>query len=308
MTQGDGGTAGLKARASDGAFGLTNALTVDVEDYFQVQALADQFPHACWENVPRRVEANIDGLLALFSDEGIRATFFTLGWIAERHPQMVRRIAAADHELASHGYDHKRADELTPLAFREDVRRTKRTIEDISGFPVTGYRAPTFSIGPANRWAYEILEEEDYLYSSSSYPIRHDLYGDVAGCRHAFRPGSGSLWEFPLSTRRLFGQNLPSAGGGYFRLLPYWFSRMNLRQINAVEKVPCIFYFHPWELDPGQPRVSGISRRARWRHYTNLDATRHRLARLVRDFRWSRMDDVFADCIGDASSQAAKTH
>lgn len=292
--------------ASGAALGLTNALTVDVEDYFQVQALANQFPHTCWDNVPRRVEANIDELLALFSNGGIRATFFTLGWIAERHPAMVRRIAAAGHELASHGYDHKRVDELTPIAFRDDIARTKRTIEDIGGFPVTGYRAPTFSIGASNRWAYEILEEEGYLYSSSSYPIRHDLYGDAAGCRQAFQPGSGRLWEFPLSTRRLFGQNLPSAGGGYFRLLPYWISRMNLRQINAVEKVPCIFYFHPWELDPGQPRVAGISRRARLRHYTNLDAMSRRLARLVSDFRWSRMDEVFADRIGAISSQSAE--
>jgi polysaccharide deacetylase family protein (PEP-CTERM system associated) len=292
-----------KPLASAGACGLINALTVDVEDYFQVQALTSQFPRACWESVPRRVEANIECLLGLFSTAGVLATFFTLGWIAERHPDMVRRIGTAGHELASHGYDHRRADELTPLAFREDIRRTKRIIEDIGGFPVAGYRAPTFSIGASNHWAHDILEEEGYLYSSSSYPIRHDLYGDVAGCRHAFRPGSGILWEFPLSTRRLFGQNIPSAGGGYFRLLPYWVSRMNLRQINRVEKIPCIFYFHPWELDPSQPRVPGISGRARLRHYTNLSGMHRRLERLVRDFRWSRMDEVFADRIGRASFQ-----
>jgi polysaccharide deacetylase family protein (PEP-CTERM system associated) len=303
MSLAESAPAGAKAQTSTGILGLVNALTVDVEDYFQVQALAAQFPHSCWENVPRRVEANIECLLGLFSRAGIRATFFTLGWIAERHPDMVRRIGAAGHELASHGYDHRRADELTPLAFREDIRRTKRVIEDIGGLPVRGYRAPTFSIGAANRWTYEILEEEGYLYSSSSYPIRHDLYGDVAGCRHAFRPGSGILWEFPLSTRYLFRQNIPSAGGGYFRLLPYWVSRMNLRQINMVEKAPCIFYFHPWELDPSQPRVTGISKRARLRHYTNLSGMQRRLERLVRDFRWSRMDEVFADRIGRASSQ-----
>ncbi len=286
---------------------LTNALTVDVEDYFQVQALATHFPHSSWDSVPRRVGANVEGLLYLLSTEDIRATFFTLGWIAERHPDMVRRIVAGGHELASHGYDHRRADELTPAEFREDIRRTKGTIEDIGGVLVTGYRAPTFSIGASNRWAYDILEEEGYRYSSSSYPIRHDLYGDVAGCRTPFRPGTGRLWEFPLSTRRFFRQNVPSAGGGYFRLLPYWFSRMNLRQINVVEKAPCIFYFHPWELDPGQPRVSGISRRARLRHYMNLGVMQHRLSRLIRDFRWGPMDEVFAERLGVPSSQATET-
>lgn len=305
MNRVDGANSDDEAPPAGAASCLTNALTVDVEDYFQVQALAPQFPHSCWDRVPRRVEANVDGLLALFSAEGIRATFFTLGWIAERHPEMVRRIAAGGHELASHGYDHKRADELTPAAFREDIRRTKGTIEGIGSVPVRGYRAPTFSIGAANCWAYEILEEEGYHYSSSSYPIRHDLYGDVAGCRHAFRPGSGSLWEFPLSTRRVLGQNVPSAGGGYFRLLPYWFSRMNLRQINLVERVPCIFYFHPWELDPGQPRISGLSKRARLRQYTNLNAMPRRLRRLVRDFHWGRMDEVFAHCIDEAPPHVA---
>jgi polysaccharide deacetylase family protein (PEP-CTERM system associated) len=282
-------------------------LTVDVEDYFQVQALASQISRASWDAIPRRVEVSVDQLLQLFASKGISATFFTLGWIAERHPEMVRRIVAGGHELASHGYDHTRVDRLTPEAFREDVRRTKGTVEDIGGRPVVGYRAPTFSIGAQNQWAYPILEEEGYLYSSSTYPIRHDLYGDPAGPRHPFRPGPGTLWEFPLSTRRLFGQNVPCSGGGYFRLLPYWISRKNIRCINAVEETPCIFYLHPWEIDATQPRVPGLSRRARLRHYTNLNLMPARVAHLVRDFCWGRMDEVFADQIGGSAPQVVRS-
>jgi polysaccharide deacetylase family protein (PEP-CTERM system associated) len=285
---------------------LVNALTVDVEDYFQVQAFEGRFPRSLWDDIPCRVEENIDYLLALFSKGNVRATFFTLGWIAERHPDMVRRIAAEGHELASHGYDHRRVDELQPSAFREDIRRAKRTIEDIIGMPVIGYRAPTFSISARNEWAYEILEDQGYSYSSSSYPIRHDLYGDAAGLRRPFQPRSGTVWEFPLSTRRLLRQNIPAAGGGYFRLFPYRISLMNLRHINAVECVPCIFYCHPWEIDANQPRVSGISKRTRLRHYMNLKTMPRRLARLIRDLRWDRMDIVFANWIGNAPSKVTE--
>jgi polysaccharide deacetylase family protein (PEP-CTERM system associated) len=282
---------------------LLNSMTVDVEDYFQVQALAEQIPRSSWNDIPRRVETNIDRLLKLFSDNRAVATFFTLGWIAERHPEMVRRIAAAGHELASHGYDHTRVDRLTPTSFREDVRRTKRTIEDIAGSPIYGYRAPTFSIGSDTPWAYEILEEEGYWYSSSIYPIRHDLYGAADAPRHAFRPGSGRLWEFPLATRRLLRQNFPCAGGGYFRLLPYPISRLNLYHVNAVDRLPCIFYLHPWEIDPGQPRIAGARMRSRLRHYMNLKAMPYRLSRLVADFRWGRIDEVFADCLAALPAQ-----
>jgi polysaccharide deacetylase family protein (PEP-CTERM system associated) len=193
-------------------------------------------------------------------------------------------------------------DRLTAASFREDVRRAKGTIEDITGSSVRGYRAPTFSIGPQTPWAYEILEEEGYSYSSSLYPIRHDLYGAANAPRHAFRPGSGMLWEFPLTTRRLFGQNIPCAGGGYFRLLPYWTSQRNLYRVNAADE-PCIFYTHPWEIDPGQPRVPGLRMRSRLRHYTNLRAMPSRLIRLVRDFRWGRMDEVFANHLGPLVAQ-----
>jgi polysaccharide deacetylase family protein (PEP-CTERM system associated) len=276
------------------AIALRNAMTVDVEDYFQVQALANRVPRTSWDQIPRRVEANIDRLLQLFSEHDVSGTFFTLGWIAERHPEMVRRIAAAGHELASHGYDHTRVDHLSADNFREDVRRAKSTIEDITAAAVRGYRAPTFSIGPQTPWAYEILEQEGYSYSSSLYPIRHDLYGAANAPRHPFRPGSGMLWEFPLTTRRLFGQNIPCAGGGYFRLLPYWTSQRNLYRVNAANE-PCIFYTHPWEIDSAQPRVQGLGVRSRLRHYTNLRAMPARLARLLQTFRWDRMDQVFAE-------------
>jgi polysaccharide deacetylase family protein (PEP-CTERM system associated) len=293
LENGEGGPAAeLRHRHEAGA--VLNAMTVDVEDYFQVQALSDSIPRASWDQIPRRVEANIDCLLQLFSDNRVSATFFTLGWIAERHPEMVRRIAAAGHELASHGYDHTRVDRLSQPSFCEDIRRTKGTIEEIAGCRVIGYRAPTFSIGSDTPWAYEILNQECYRYSSSIYPIRHDLYGAVNAPRSPFRPGSGTLWEFPLTTRRLFGQNFPCAGGGYFRLLPYWTSRLNLYHLNAHE-LPCIFYVHPWEIDAGQPRVAGVRMRSRLRHYTNLKKMPTRLARLVQDFHWGRMDNVFAD-------------
>lgn len=279
---------------------LVNAMTIDVEDYFQVEALASRFPRSAWDEVPRRVENNIDRLLGMFATASVRATFFTLGWIAERHPAMVRRIAAAGHELASHGYDHRRADRLNAAELREDLRRSKRLIEDIGGHPVRGYRAPTFSIGAANWWSYEILENEGYAYSSSLYPIRHDLYGAPDAPRFPFRPGGGRLWEIPVSTRRLLGRNYPCAGGGYFRLLPYRLSRSNLRSVNRSERQPCIFYFHPWEIDAGQPRLRGLRLRSRVRHYTNLPAMAGRLERLLRDFCWDRMDRVFGQLAAPA--------
>ena len=270
-------------------------MTVDVEDYFQVQAFEQQIPRSTWNEIPRRVEANVDRLLELFSTNSISATFFVLGWIAERHPEMIRRIATGGHELASHGYDHTRVDRLNVAEFRDDVRRSKKIIEDISGIRMNGYRAPTFSIGSHTPWAYDILQEEGYLYSSSIYPIRHDLYGAIDAPRRPFRPGPGILWEFPLTTRRLFGVNFPCAGGGYFRLLPYWSSRQNIRYVNNTDDLPCIFYLHPWEIDVAQPRISGAGIRSRVRHYTNLRSMPSRLSRLVRDFRWGRVEEVFAD-------------
>lgn len=272
-----------------------NAMTVDVEDYFQVEAFANHISRESWEGIPRRVETNIGLILELFAAARVRATFFALGWIAERHPAMMREIDAAGHEIASHGYDHVRVDRLGPSLFRDDVHRSKRILEDIVGSPVLGYRAPTFSIGRGTDWAYGILESEGYRYSSSLYPIRHDLYGDISAPRVPFRPGNCAVWELPLTTRRLLGQNIPCAGGGYFRLLPYGVSRWNLTAVNGTEDRPSIFYFHPWELDAEQPRLDGIGLRTRLRHYTNLTTMPIRLEKLIRDFRWSRIDEAFAD-------------
>jgi polysaccharide deacetylase family protein (PEP-CTERM system associated) len=281
-----------------------NAMTVDVEDYFQVQAFADNITRAEWGAIPRRVEANVDRLLEMFAESRVSATFFSLGWIAERHPALMRRIANCGHEVASHGYDHSLVNKLSPEQFRADVRRTKQILELVTGQRVQGYRAPTFSLGPATPWAYQILEEEGYGYSSSVYPIRHDLYGAADAPRSPFRVPSG-LWEIPLTTRRLFGQNFPCAGGGYFRLLPYWLSRINLRRLNASEAPPCVFYMHPWEIDAEQPAVGGISVKTRFRHYTNLKAMPARLRRLLRDFRWGRMDHAFAEQLGGAAPAAS---
>jgi len=281
-----------------------NAMTVDVEDYFQVQAFAGHIARDGWEMIPRRVERNVDRLLQMFDDGRAAATFFALGWIAERHPAMMRRIAAAGHEVASHGYDHTRVHELSPARFRDDIRRTKAVLEDATAAPVLGYRAPTFSIGAGTPWAYDILAEEGYRYSSSVYPIRHDLYGAAQAPRAPFAVASGAIWEIPLTTRRLFGQNFPCAGGGYFRLLPYWLSHRNLRHLNAGDAPPCIFYMHPWEIDAEQPPVRGIGAKTRLRHYTNLKAMPARLERLLRDFRWGRMDRVFAG-LGLAQPAAA---
>jgi polysaccharide deacetylase family protein (PEP-CTERM system associated) len=279
---------------------IRNAMSVDVEDYFQVQAFAGVIPRASWDGIDRRVEANVERILDQFARAGVHATFFTLGWIAERHPVMVRRIVAAGHELASHGYDHIRADLLDSKAFRADVGRTRLILEDIGGTAVRGYRAPTFSIGPRNPWAFEALESEGYRYSSSVYPIRHDLYGDPDAPRFPHQPGPGGLWEIPMSTIRLAGRNLPCAGGGYFRLLPYSLYQLALTRLNRSGR-PGIFYFHPWEVDPGQPRVTGCSRLSRFRHYVYLSEMPARVDRLLREFAWDRVDQVFADLLAPAT-------
>jgi polysaccharide deacetylase family protein (PEP-CTERM system associated) len=278
---------------------LVNAMSVDVEDYFQVQAFAGTIRRSDWEGLPCRVEANVDRLLALFAESGVHATFFTLGWVAERYPAMIRRIVEQGHELASHGWDHTRADSQDEPAFRADIRKTRALLEDLGGVTVTGYRAATFSIGPRNLWAFRVLEEEGYRYSSSLYPIRHDLYGDVTASRIPFHPDGGSLLEVPMTTVQWFGRNFPCSGGGYFRLLPYAMSRLNMRRVNRQEARPCVFYFHPWEIDPGQPRQSGVSARGRLRHYTNLDRMEGKLRRLLADFAWDRMDRIFLGAAQD---------
>jgi len=278
---------------------IVNAMTVDVEDYFHVEAFARTINRRDWDGLPCRVERNTDKLLEEFAAAGVKATFFTLGWVAERHPALVRRIVDQGHELASHGNVHMRADKQTPAEFRADVRQAKRTLEDAGGAPVRGYRAATFSIGERNWWAYDILATEGYAYSSSVFPVRHDLYGVPDAPRTPFRIGSSKLIELPLTTVRVFERNLPCAGGGYFRLLPYGFSRWAMRRVNDKDQNPCIFYLHPWEIDPEQPRQTQAPLKSRLRHYTNLARTQGRLRRILREFRWARMDEVFYDAIND---------
>ncbi len=272
---------------------LVNAMTVDVEDYFQVEALSRVIPRSAWDSQPSRVERNTERLIEMFGAAGIHATFFTLEWVARRHGSLIRRMAAAGHEIASHGMEHLRADRQTPAAFRTDVRTSKARLEDLSGVPVKGYRAATFSIGRDNLWTHDVLAEEGYAYSSSIFPIVHDLYGMPEAPRVPYRPGRSEFLEIPLSTVRLFGRNLPCAGGGYFRLLPYALSHWGMRHINRRDGQPCIFYMHPWEIDPDQPRPGGLALKSRLRHYLNLERMERRLQALLSDFSWGRMDDVF---------------
>ncbi len=271
-----------------------NAMTVDVEDYFQVSAFESHIDRSAWDDYPCRVENNVDNILALFDRHDVKATFFTLAWIAERFPNLVRRIVDGGHELASHGMAHVRADQQDRSQFRVDVRKSKTILEDISGTKVIGYRAASFSIGRNNLWAFQVLDEEGYRYSSSIYPIRHDLYGMPEAPRFSFRPlQEKSFIEVPVTSLAFYGQNLPCGGGGYFRLLPYGFSRWALRRVNKDEDAPCVFYFHPWEIDPEQPRVPGVSIKTKIRHYFNLDRMQGRLDKILRDFQWNRMDRIF---------------
>ena len=271
---------------------LVSALTVDVEDYFQVWALAPYIPRTDWETMPSRVERNMDLILALFAAANVKATFFTLGWIAERYSGVIRQIVDQGHELASHGYAHQRATEQQPKAFLADIKLAKVVLEDISGKDVIGYRAPNFSIGNDNLWAFDCIAEAGYRYSSSIYPVQHDHYGMPDAPRFAYEPRPGLL-EIPVTTHRLLGRNIPAGGGGYFRLLPYPVSRWLIRQVTKGERRPAVFYFHPWELDPEQPRVPNIDAKTRFRHYVNIERTEPRLRRLLSDFRWDRVDAIF---------------
>jgi len=271
---------------------ITNALTIDVEDYFQVSAFAPYIRRDQWESRECRVEQNVSRILELLAARDTKATFFTLGWIAERYPQLVRRIVDGGHELASHGYGHERASDLTEAAFSHDITRAKKLLEDIAGTEVLGYRAPSFSIGSGNLWALDALARAGYSYSSSIYPIQHDHYGMPDSPRFAYRVASGLL-EVPVTTLRLLNRNLPSSGGGYFRLLPYSLSRWMLRRVNREDRESAVFYFHPWEIDTGQPRIPGIDVKTRFRHYVNIPRMEGRLQQLLADFRWGRMDRIF---------------
>jgi polysaccharide deacetylase family protein (PEP-CTERM system associated) len=271
---------------------VVNALSVDVEDYFQVWALAPWFPRSRWDQTPCRIERNVDLILELLDEADTQATFFTLGWIAERYPAMIRRIARGGHEIASHGYAHNRVDDFEREAFQADITLAKTILEDVADVEVKGYRAPSFSISDETEWAHDCIARAHYRYSSSVYPIRHDHYGIPHAPRFAYR-SRPHLLEVPITTARVFDRNWPAGGGGYFRLLPYAVSKWSIRRVNELEMQPAVFYFHPWELDEAQPRVAGADFRTRFRHYLNLGRTRSRLHRLLRDFRWDRVDTVF---------------
>ncbi|MCB1679187.1 MAG: DUF3473 domain-containing protein [Halioglobus sp.] len=268
-------------------------MTVDVEDYFQVSAFEPYVARADWNSIGCRVEANVERILALFDTHGVRGTFFTLGWVAQRYPRLIEKIAENGHELASHGWEHVRVNTQTPAAFREDITRTRCLLEDISGSAVKGYRAASYSIGAGQRWAWHELAAAGYQYSSSVVPIRHDLYGMPGSPRFSYSTADGRLLEIPITTVPLAGRNINCGGGGWFRLFPYAFSRWALERVNRTEGQPGIFYFHPWEIDPQQPRLAGLGVKTRFRHYLNLARTYQRLEKLLTDFRWGRMDQVF---------------
>ena len=272
---------------------IVNAMSVDVEDYFQVSACDGVVRRASWGEFESRVSANTERLLELFSDSGVRATFFVLGWVGERFPNLIKQIAACRHEIASHGYAHRLVYDLFPDEFRDDVRRAKAVLEDIAGVSVRGYRAPSYSITKQSLWALDVLIEEGYSYDASIFPIHHDRYGIPDSPRHVhvMDRRAGSIAEVPASTVRYGGVNFPIAGGGYFRLLPYWWTRAGIRHVNQVERRPAIFYLHPWEVDPEQPRIAaGLV--SRLRHYRNLHRTEERLRSLLRDFRFSTVANV----------------
>ncbi len=271
---------------------MVNAMTIDVEDYFHVSAFEAQFSPDKWDSVECRVERNVDRLLALFDQYHAKATFFVLGWVAEHYPQVVKKIVAQGHELASHGTSHRRATGQTPAEFREDVYKAKLLLEDLGSVAVNGYRAPSFSFSRSNEWVYDILADVGYQYSSSVYPVKHDLYGIPDAPRSMYRSTQG-MPEIPLSTLPVAGKNIPISGGGFFRLYPYCFTRYGINRLNKKDNMPYIFYLHPWEVDPDQPRVKDAPLKSRFRHYLNLSKVETRLRALMRDFEWSSMADVF---------------
>jgi polysaccharide deacetylase family protein (PEP-CTERM system associated) len=272
---------------------IVNAMTVDVEDYFHVSAFDSVVSRARWETFESRVSRNTDRLLELFDRAGVRSTFFVLGWVAERFPALVRRIADLGHEVASHGYNHQLVYMLTPRQFREDVRAARAAIEDAAGLSVAGFRAPSYSVIESSLWTIDVLIEEGFVYDSSIFPIHHDRYGIPDSPRHPYvlRRAGGSLLEVPGSTVRLGRVNLPISGGGYFRQFPYGWTKWGIERVNRVERKPVTFYTHPWELDPDQPRIP-VGAATRVRHYRGLDRTAQRLARLLADFRFDSVTSM----------------
>ncbi len=285
---------------------ICNAMSIDVEDYFQVQAFAGHVRRQDWDGFERRFEANTGLILDLLAAADVKATFFTLGWAAQRSKQLIRRIVNEGHELASHGMAHFRADLQSPEEFRRDTAESKAILEDVGGVKVSGYRAATFSIGLRNLWAFDILADEGYAYSSSINPVRHDLYGLPGAPRQPFYPCTDDrIIEFPITGVRYLGRNFPFGGGGFFRLLPYSLFRMGLRAVNETDNLASIFYLHPWEVDPGQPRIQEAVFKSRFRHYLNLSRTQQRFRKLLADFEWDRVDKVFAGALQAAAAKKA---
>lgn len=297
---------------------MSNALSIDVEDYFQVSAFERRVKKEEWASYPLRVEGSTQRILDILSSCGIKATFFILGWVAERRPRLIRKICEEGHEIACHGYSHRRVYAQSRNEFRDDIRKSKALLEDIVGNPVFGYRAPSYSISRDSLWAFDELVEAGFLYDSSVFPIRHDLYGISNWPRFPFRvtrmgngnwgpdrrkferdaPGTrktNRIMELPITTLQLAGKNVPIAGGGYFRLFPYPFTRWGLQRINRMDNRPFIFYLHPWELDPAQPRMPGVGLRSRFRHYVNLDKTERRFQSLLADFSFSPLVSFLED-------------
>ena len=286
---------------------IVNALTFDVEDYFHASIFDRVVPRSRWDSCEIRVSESTDRLLGILDDSKTRATFFVLGWVAERLPGLVRRIAAAGHELASHGYGHRLVYELTKEQFRADLRRSRAAIESAAGQPVLGYRAPSYSITERSLWALDVLVEEGFVYDSSIFPIHHDRYGIPAAPRHPYRieRSAGNLWELPPSTVRLWRTNLPVAGGGYFRLLPYGWTKWGIARLNRREERPAVFYLHPWEIDPDQPRL-GLNGFGAFRHYRNLERTEARLRQLLTDFQFGSVTEALAGPVLAAAT--TRTH
>jgi polysaccharide deacetylase family protein (PEP-CTERM system associated) len=283
---------------------VLNAMTVDVEDYFHVSVFDGLVPRSAWAEMEGRVVQNTGRLLDVFEAHDVRATFFVLGWVAERYPALVRDIAARNHEVASHGYAHRLVYDQTPAAFREDVRRSKALLEDATGEPVGGYRAPSYSITERSLWALDVLIEEGFWYDASIFPIRHDRYGIPTSPRRPYvvHRSGGTLVEVPGSTVRVGPLNLPIAGGGYFRILPYTWTRWGIARLNGDERQGAVFYLHPWEIDAAQPRLHA-NWLGRFRHYRNLDKTQDRLGQLLQDFRFTTVRALLGECVDDRATQ-----
>lgn len=276
---------------------IVNAMTVDVEDYFHVSAFENVIDKKSWNNLPLRVEANTHRLLEIYEQHNTKCTFFTLGWVAEKCPALIKEIVAQGHELASHGYNHKRTTIMSPEDVKDDIYRSKALLEDLAGKEILGYRAPSFSINDSNVWLYDILVELGFKYSSSTYPIQHDLYGVPQWPRFAYQRPEGLL-EIPIPTIIKKEKNVGIGGGGFFRLYPYWLSQQRINHFHNVEKQPYSFYFHPWEIDPDQPRIKNAPLKSKLRHYLNLSSMEGKLVKLLEDYKWSTMEDIY---LGDKS-------